>query len=117
MTQAEVRALALSLPETSESSHHGTPDVRVRNRIFATFPPSAEVVNLKSAPQNLELLVRRDPATFSDAWGGRWLGVRLDRVPDEAARELVRDAWTLAAPRSLFRSLRRDDHSQETDTR
>ena len=37
MTAAEFRRIALSLPETAESSHMRHPDFRVAGKIFATL--------------------------------------------------------------------------------
>lgn len=106
LTQDEVRAFALSLPETHESSHHGTPDLRVRNKIFATLPAEGNAVNVKIVPDDLAMLVRSDPEAFRDLWGGRWLGVDLGRVDAGLIRELVVDAWCLTAPKSLVRAYR-----------
>lgn len=104
LTQTEVRRLALSLPEAHEASHMGTPDLRVRNKIFATLPAAGFTVNLKTLPENLDALVRSDPATYQDVWGGRWVGVQLARVPADALGELLVDAWRLAAPKALVRA-------------
>ena len=106
LTQAEFRALALSLPESHESSHRGRPDLRVRDRIFATLPPDGHTVNLKTTPQALDMLLREDPVAFRDVWGGRWVGVMLSRVPAPALRELMLEAYILAAPRHLAASVR-----------
>jgi hypothetical protein len=37
MTPDAVRALVAKLPDTAEGAHHGHPDFRVRNKIFATL--------------------------------------------------------------------------------
>jgi len=106
LTQAVARTVALSLPEATEGSHMGTPDLRVRNKIFATLPPTAPgTINLKTTPANLDALVRRAPATYRDAWGGRWMGVELARISAGELRELLREAWRLAAPKRLARAL------------
>ena len=100
-TQEEVRAFALSLPEAHAHSHMGRPDLRVRKRIFATLPEDGESVNLKTTPLGLDMLVRDDSLTYRDVWGGRWVGVTLSRVTAEELRELLVEAYCLAAPRSL----------------
>ncbi len=105
LTHADVRRLALALPEAEESSHMGTPDFRVRRRIFATIPPAlAGQVNLKVTPANLDALVRRSPQVFQDVWGGRWMGVQLRAVSRAQLKELLLDAWRLAAPKALVRA-------------
>ena len=104
LTQADARALALALPEAHEASHMGTPDLRVRGKIFATLPPPGHTVNLKIMPINLDALVQADSSTYRDVWGGRWLGVDLARITRTQLRDLLLDAWTLAAPKSLVRA-------------
>lgn len=49
LTQADARALALALPETHEASHMGTPDLRVRDKIFATLPPAGRTVSISAS--------------------------------------------------------------------
>lgn len=105
-TQDEVRAFALSLPEAHAHSHMGRPDLRVRKRIFATLPEDGQTVNLKTTPLGLDMLVRDDPLTYRDVWGGRWVGVTLSRVPGEELRELLIEAYCLAAPRALAARVR-----------
>ena len=99
-----VRALALALPHTTESSHFAQPDFRVRNKIFATLPRAVDIVCLKSTPANLDALVAADPETFSNEWRGRWLRVRLDRVTESMLQDLLLDAWSLVAPKALTKS-------------
>jgi hypothetical protein len=96
-TQATVRRIALALPETVERSHFDRPDFRVRNKIFATLPKDPHFAVVKSRPANVDALVAADPATFSDEWRGRWVGIRLDRIAPSLLRELIMDAWQLVA--------------------
>ena len=106
MTQDEARAFALSLPDTTEQSHMGRPDLRVQNKIFLTLPPDGRTVNLKSSSNNLAALVACDAEAYRDVWGGRWMAVTLGRVEADALRALIVDAWRLAAPRALARAHR-----------
>jgi hypothetical protein len=105
ITQSVVRRLALSLPEAQESSHAGRPDFRVRNRIFATLPPDSRAVVLKCVPANVDALVTTHADVFWNEWHGRWLGVRLDRVTMPLLKELLVDAWCVAAPKRLHSAL------------
>jgi hypothetical protein len=82
----------------------GTADLRVRNKIFATLPAGGSTVNLKMAPENLDALVRSDPAVYQDVWGGRWVGVQLARVAADVLHELLVDAWRLTAPKAVVRA-------------
>jgi hypothetical protein len=101
ITAATVRRVALALPEAVEGAHFGHPDFRVAGKIFAALPNDGHAVNLKTTPVNLDALVTADPLTFRDAWGGRWVGARLDRVSLPVLRGLLADAWRLVAPKRL----------------
>ncbi|MFN8668799.1 MAG: MmcQ/YjbR family DNA-binding protein [Gemmatimonadaceae bacterium] len=101
LTHDDVRRLALALPEAHEGSHMGHADLRVRDKIFASLPNDPAVVSIKIAPANLDILVRSDPETYSDVWGGRWVGVRLAGTTRDTLRDLLADAWKLTAPKSL----------------
>jgi len=106
MTANEFRRLALSLPETTESSHMGHPDFRVAGKIFATlgFPRSGwGVVCL--TPDQQELFVRAEPRMFVPVKGG-WgkagnTTVLLAAARKGAVREALITAWRNRAPKRL----------------
>jgi hypothetical protein len=102
VTAAVVRRLALALPEAVAGSHFATPDFRVQKKIFASLPKEGAVVVLKSTPANVSALVAADAATFGDAWRGRWVSVRLDRITAPVLRDLMADAWRTVAPKRLL---------------
>jgi len=99
--QARVRTLALALPETTDGMHLGRADLRVKGKIFMTLPEDGRTVNLKTTAANLDLLVRAQPGTFSDVWGGKWVGVDLGEVKPDQLLDLVIEAWRLTAPKRL----------------
>ena len=105
-TQDDFRRFALSLPEAHPGSHMGREDLRVRNKIFATLPEDGRTVNLKTTPIALDMLVRSDPATYRDVWGGRWVGVDLAAVTPDELTELALEAYCLAAPKKLCAAAR-----------
>ncbi len=80
----------------------GHPDIRVAEKIFIGLrSKDGNSISLKSTAMNVDALVREDPATYSDAWGGKWLGVKLDRVDRAKLHALIEEAWSLAAPKKL----------------
>lgn len=79
----------------------GHADLRVRDKVVASLPNDEGTAAVKISPASLDALVREDPETFRNAWGGRWVGVRLDRVSRDVMRELLRDAWEMTAPKAL----------------
>ena len=80
----------------------GHPDLRVAGKIFVGLAARDEnSISLKSTAMNVDALVRDDPETYRDAWGGKWLGVKLDHVNRAKLRVLIEEAWSLAAPKKL----------------
>ena len=115
MTAREFRTLALSLPETWEGAHMGHPDFRVgaggagvgrgtkKGRIFATLGyPRSGWGMVRLTPEQQELFVRAQPATFTPvkgAWGRSGAtNVHLKAVGKSAVREALLLAWQNQAP-------------------
>jgi hypothetical protein len=110
----EVRAICLSLPETSEKEAWSAPTFRVRKKMFAMFLNDHHgdgriALWLDAPPGDQELLVAADPVRFfvppyQGPFG--WIGVRLDRNPDwDEVRELVVDAYRTSAPKTVLARL------------
>lgn len=99
--QDRVRALALALPETKEGINLGRPDVRVKGKSFLSFPEDGKAVHLKTSAASLGMLIKAEPDTFSDVWGGDWVGVDLGRVKPNQLLDLVIDAWRQTAPKRI----------------
>jgi hypothetical protein len=99
--QERIRALALALPEAQEGIQLGRPDFRVKGKKFITLPEDGTSVHLKTSAVTLAALLKADPATFTDVWGGRWVGVDLARVKPNQLLDLIIAAWRLVAPKRL----------------
>ncbi|ADB52444.1 MmcQ/YjbR family DNA-binding protein [Conexibacter woesei] len=102
--EEDVRAVALSLPETAEKSHMGHADFRVRDRVFAGFPNPGELsLRLDAAEQ--AAVVATAPQSFrpaAGAWGRQgWTIVTLATAEQQELRELVIEAWRGRAPKRL----------------
>ena len=104
MTETELLALVGALPECERSSHFGTMDFRVRNKIFATHP-RPDLLNLNLTHEQQELLVQREPTIFSallNKWGEKgWTSTRIAALDEPTARSALRMAWANVAPKSL----------------
>lgn len=104
ITDAQMRSIALELPEVKESSHFGHPDFRVKKRIFATLWPDRHRSVLKLPKEEQAALVSARPDVFSIPAGGErggWTNVNLALVDDEQLRQLMRMAWeVLPRPRA-----------------
>lgn len=106
-----LRAICLSLPETSERLSHGEPTWFIRGKkafvMFADHHHDDRLAFWCAAPAGAQdVLVAAEPERFfvPPYVGHRgWLGVRLD-VPTnwDQIRDLVTDAYRTVAPRSLI---------------
>ena len=102
MTADDFRQMALDLPESSEGSHMGHADLRVRGKIFATLGyPSDGWGMVSLTPAQQQLLVQAEPEVFvpaKGAWGARGAtGVRLGAATKRSVREALVSAWNNTA--------------------
>lgn len=107
MTEASFRTLALSRPGTTESSHMGHSDFRVKGKIFATLPFEGDddakgnvpggVVVVKLTPDQQDEHVERWPKAFEPvpgAWGQRgFTRVLLAHTTKPVARRALQFAF------------------------
>jgi hypothetical protein len=105
VSRAQLKNIALSMPEAEEKSHFGQPDFRVRNKIFAGLLREGEIAWLKVASSVQMVLLTTRPEVFNaaaGAWGrSGWIYVQLSKVKPAELRALVRDSWRLVAPKTL----------------
>jgi hypothetical protein len=109
MTFADVRRIALALPEVEEKLTWDTDlTLRVRDRIFAIGGDGAARVSIKASLEQQAELLEMDPDTFAkSAYVGRfgWVTVDLRRVDPGLLESLIRDAWRRTAPKKLATTL------------
>ena len=107
MTADGFRHLALSLPETSESAHMGHPDFRVRGKIFATIYPDETCGMVKLTPEQQEMYIKAEPASFvpvKGGWGRRGAtNVLLKEAKKAMVQRALATAWRNTAPKRLVR--------------
>jgi hypothetical protein len=120
---ADVRRLALALPEAYEDTHRGRPAFRVRKKIFAMlnaprpggagegfFSPlqgERPVVGLKLDREDQLNFIAAYPEIVGESpdYGHHgWTHVRLEAVAPDLLETLVRLAWANIAPKRLSRS-------------
>jgi hypothetical protein len=107
MTADRFRTLALAMPGAGEGNHMGHADFRVAGKVFASLTADESGCAMKCEPFTLAELVRKQPETYRDAWGGRWIGMKLDRAAEADVRQLLEDAWMRTAPKRLVAEYRR----------
>jgi hypothetical protein len=100
---AQVRKIALALPEATESPHFQATSFRVRGKIFATAPDE----------QTLHVFVGEEPRSQALAlypafieklpWGAKIVGLRIHLSAAESAvvADLLTLAWRAKAPKAL----------------
>jgi hypothetical protein len=97
MTAADFRKLALSLPDTVESSHMGHPDFRAGGKIFATFPkPDEKIGMVKLTPEQQAMFVTDEPAMFQPVPGGWGKGGATQVLLTAATKTVVKKAMEAA---------------------
>jgi hypothetical protein len=106
-TAEAFRRLALALPQATEGTHGGHPDFRVANKVFASLGlPDTAWGMVKLTPEQQEVLMDAEPATFkpaAGAWGRRgFTHVRLAAVDQKTLRSALNLAWRNTAPKRLL---------------
>lgn len=112
MTAADFRAIALSLPDTAESSHMSHPDFRVQGRIFATLGyPSREWGVVGLTPEDQSYFCRAKPEVFvpvKGAWGRAGATqILLKRARVRAVRATLTAAWRHRRPKARAKARRK----------
>lgn len=100
---ARVRELAMALPEAVEEDHHGRLSFRVAGKIFATLWDEGHLNVMLDEP-GIQTAVQGEPDACEEFWWGKRLRavhVKLDRVDEALAAELLADAWEQKAPKRL----------------
>jgi len=107
LSVAKLRSLALELPEVEEKPSHGVPTFRVAGKLFAALREELDSVAIKLDFDARDSLIEGDPEVFytNDHYRNYpMVLVRLNKIPIALLRELLRDAWSRAAPRRLTKS-------------
>jgi hypothetical protein len=104
VTVDEVRALAGSLPRSSEAFVRGRIKFRVGRIVWLAFSRDGSVMGFAFPKEWREALVTTEPDKFMLPTGGdlryNWALVRLAALDAEEMRELVLDAWAMVVPAS-----------------
>lgn len=104
MTLAQVRRLALALPETVEAPHFDYTSFRVRKKIFATAPPGGDHLHLFVDELAREQALAAGHAGLEQRFWGKkgYLRVTLAKADAKVVAGLLRRAWADKAPKSLL---------------
>jgi len=102
-----VRALALTLPRTTEALVRDRVKFRVGSIVYLAFSRDETLMGFAFPKEEREALVASEPHKFRmpDTADLRyhWVVVALDAIDDDEMRELVQDAWRMVVPKFLAR--------------
>lgn len=105
VTIDDVRALALTLPRTTEALVRDRVKFRVGRLVYVAFSQDEQVMGFGFPKEERGVLVASDPATFMMPSRGdlryHWVEARLSRLDAEEMRELVLDAWRMCVPKRV----------------
>ena len=109
-TEDDVRAIALSLPGTTEEQCYQTPGYKVAGKGFLRLRTGAEgglVVFVSDLGEKEALLTGNPDAFFTSPHydGYPVVLVNLDNIDHDELRELITDSWLIKAPPKLRRQL------------
>ena len=105
VTLEDVRALALTLPRTTEAFVRGRVKFRVGRIVYLSFARDETLMGFAFPRDERVWLVGTEPDKFlmpreSDL-RYNWVVVRLAAIDEVEMRELVIDAWSMVVPKSV----------------
>ena len=109
VTIDDVRALALSLPRTTEALVRDRVKFRVGRIVYLAFSRDERVMGFAFPKEWREVLVGSNPEKFLMPGAGdlryNWVEVRLELLDHEEMREFVVDAWRMVVPKGVAASV------------
>ena len=107
VTIDEVRALALSLPRTTEGLVHDRVRFRVGQIVYLAFSRDETMMGFAFPKEERDALVASEPDKFllprTSELRFNWVVVRLAAIDPDEMRELVLDAWRMVVPKRVAR--------------
>ena len=108
VTLADVRALASTLPRTTEGFVQGRVKFYVGRIVYLAFARDETKMGFAFPKDWREAAVAAEPGKFLMPTGGdlryNWLVVRLDAIDHAEMRELVLEAWSMVVPKRVVAS-------------
>ena len=105
VTVDEVRALAVTLPRSSEVFVRGRLKFRIGRIVYLSFSHDGETMGFGFPKEWRDALVEAEPDKFSLPDGSdlrfHWVHVRLAAIDSEEMRELVEGAWAMVVPKRV----------------
>ncbi len=109
VTVEEVRALAMTLPRTTEALVRDRVKFRIGRIVYLAFSRDETIMGFAFPKEEREGLVGSEPDKFLMPTGGdlryHWALVRLSAIDATEMRELVLDAWRMVVPKRVAAEL------------
>ena len=107
-TVDDVRAIAMSLPRTSEHLISEHVKFRVGRIVYASVSPDEERLGFGFPKEERAALVASRPETFMMPLPSderyQWVRARLAMLDEDELRELLIDAWRMCVPKKVAAS-------------
>lgn len=107
VTVADVRALALTLPRTTEHLVHDRVKFRVKQIVYCAFSRDERLMGFAFPKEERDALVAAEPAVYLQPGMSdlrfNWVVARLARLDVVTMGERVSDAWAMCVPKFLVR--------------
>jgi len=105
VTAEEVRAVALSLPRTSEHLIHDHVKFRVGKIVYVAISPDESVMGFGFPKEERAALIAAEPDKFAmprlSDQRFHWVHARMAMLAPDEMRELVTDAWRMVVPKKV----------------
>jgi hypothetical protein len=103
----DVRAVALTLPRTTEHLIRDRVKFRVKQIVYAGFSRDETLMGFAFPKEERDALVAAEPVKFllppTSDLRFNWVVVRLDQLALDEMEERVCDAWAMCVPKFLVR--------------
>jgi hypothetical protein len=103
---ADVRAVAMALPRTTEGVVRGRIKFYVGRIVYVAFSRDETLMGFGFPREWRTAAVESEPEKFMMPTGGdlryNWLVVRMDAIDVAEMRELVTDAWSIVVPQRVL---------------
>ena len=107
VTVADVRAVALTLPRTTEHLIRDRVKFRVKQIVYCAFSRDETLMGFAFPKEERDALVAAEPALYllprTSDLRFNWVVARLDRLDSVTMEERVCDAWAMCVPKFLVR--------------
>ena len=105
VTAADVRAVAMSLPRTSEHLIYDNIKFRVGKIVYVAISPDESTMGFGFPKEERAALIAAEPEKFAmprlSDQRFHWVHARMAALSHQEMRELVTDAWRMVVPKKV----------------